>query len=76
MNYVERIYNEGKLLVRAMDQPTITIDSGNKQYECQSWINEFSNLMNKGLFSLSTTLIIPNVGVRTYKSMGFLWLRH
>ena len=72
MNNVEELYNEGKLLVRAMDQPTIRIKNGMKYYECQTWIDEFYLLMNDGLFSLSTTLIIPNIGVKNYKNVGFL----
>ena len=72
MEDVETIYNEGKLLVRAMDQPESRVSEDNHFYECYSWINEFSSLMKDGLSSLSTTLIVPNVGVRTYKNVGFL----
>lgn len=72
MDDVENIYNEGKLLIRAMDQPRIGINGQDKYYECESWINEFCGLMKDGLSSLSTTLIMPNVGVRTYKNVGFL----
>ena len=72
MDDVERIYNEGKLLVRAMDQPGLRRNQMGYYYECQSWTDEFISLMNDGLFSLSTTLIIPNVGILTYKNIGFL----
>jgi len=72
MDDVEKIYEEGKLLVRAMDRPSLRIGNDGNYYECESWINEFDNLMNDGLFSLSTTLIVPKVGVRTYKNIGFL----
>ena len=69
MDNVEKLYNDGKLLIRSMDQPILKRE---KIYECQTWIDEFNYLMNDGLFSLSTTLIIPNVGVKNYKNIGFL----
>lgn len=72
MDEVERIYNEGKLLMRAMDQPGVTVGQNGKFYECESWVNEFDFLMNDGLNSLSTTLIVPGVGVKNYKNIGFL----
>ena len=72
MDDVEKLYSENKLLVRAMDQPTIRVKKGIKYYECETWVDEFDLLMKDGLYSLSTTLIIPNVGVKNYKNMGFL----
>ena len=72
MDEVERLYNEGKLLIRAMDQPTPRIKKEISYYECRTWVDEFDSLMKEGLGSLSTTLIVPNVGVRTYKNIGFL----
>lgn len=67
-----KVYNEGKLLVRAMDAPVIRKSGDTRYFEGQTWVDEFSFLMNDGLYSLSTTLIVPNVGVRTYKNVGFL----
>lgn len=72
MDEVERLYNEGKLLIRAMDLPTPRTKSIGSFFECQTWVDEFDFLMRDELSSLSTTLIIPNVGVRTYKNVGFL----
>jgi len=72
MDDVERVYNEGKLLIRAMDGVYLSNDGDGKKYECQTWGNEFATLMNNGMNALSTTLIIPGVGVRTYKNIGFL----
>ena len=69
MDEVERIYNEGKLLMRAMDQPTL---KKGMYYECYTWVEEFYSLMNSELSSLSTTLVVPGVGVRNYKNIGFL----
>lgn len=72
MDEVEILYNEGKLLIRAMDFPTQRTKNIGSFYECQTWVDEFDFLMRDELSSLSTTLIIPNVGVRTYKNIGFL----
>ena len=72
MQDVETIYNEGKLLVRAMDFPQVQRGSEGLEYNCTDWANEFSMMMNGELNSLSSTLIIPGVGVSTYKNIGFL----
>lgn len=72
MENIESLYNEGKLLVRAMDWPQLSKGSYGLQYDCTSWANEFMLLMNESLSSASSTLIVPNVGVSTYKNIGFL----
>ncbi|NLD78809.1 MAG: hypothetical protein GX641_00520 [Mollicutes bacterium] len=72
MDLVEQIYGNGKLLVRAMDWPTLQRNGSNLEYNCTTWANEFDLLLNKKLSSASTTLIVPNVGVSTYKNIGFL----
>ncbi len=72
MNDIMTLYDNNKLLVRAMDQPSILLDMGRKYFDLSSWGYEIDSLMNEGLDSLSTTLIVPNVGVRTYKNVGFL----
>ena len=69
---VEKIYNEGKLLVRAMNFPQISRVHSELVYDCSTWANEFSMLMDGNLNSASSTLIIPGVGVSTYKNIGFL----
>ncbi len=69
MDYVNVLYNEGKLLARAMDR---LIPSRYGYYEGHSWVNEFTYMMNDGLYSASSTLIIPGVGVGLYKNLGFL----
>ena len=66
------LYNQDKLLVRAMDWPQISRGSEGLQYDCTSWANEFDMMMNKTLSSASSTLIVPGVGVSTYKNIGFL----
>ena len=72
MNDVEMICNENKLLVRAMDWPRLSNSMDGLYYDCTTWSNEFSFLMNGILSSVSSTLIVPNVGVSTYKNIGFL----
>ena len=65
-------YNEGKLIIRAVSLPTINMVDGEKRYNCSTWANEFAMMMNNEFDSVSSTLLIPNVGVRTYKNVGFL----
>ena len=72
MDAVEQIYNDNKLLVRAMDWPQLQRNGNDLVYDCTTWANEFNLLANEKLSSASTTLIVPNVGVSTYKNIGFL----
>lgn len=72
MSKVEELYNAGKLLVRAMDFPQLKKGEDGLEYDCTTWANEFCMLTNGMLSSASTTLIVPNVGVSTYKNIGFL----
>ena len=72
MDKIERIYNDGKVLVRAMDFPQLQRGNNGLEYDCTTWANEFCMLMNGSLTSASSTLIIPNIGVPTYKNIGFL----
>ena len=69
MDNVDKLYNEGKLLARAMDR---CIPSRYGYYEGHSWANEFTFMMNDGLYSASSTLLIPGVGISVYKNIGFL----
>lgn len=69
MDIVEKIYDDGKLLLRTMDHPRLM---GEKYYECKTWVDEFNRLKSSGIDSLSTTLVVPGVGVRTYKNIGYL----
>ena len=66
------LYNQDKLLVRAMDWPQISRGTNGLQYDCTSWANEFDMMMNSMLSSASSTLLVPGVGVSTYKNIGFL----
>ena len=72
MDDIKTLYNEGKLLVRAMDWPQLKNGINGLEYDCTTWANEFCMLMNEGLSSVSSTLIVPDIGVSTYKNIGFL----
>lgn len=66
------LYEENKLLVRAMDWPQLSRGEEGIQYDCTTFANEFCMLMRGSLYSASSTLIIPEVGIHTYKNIGFL----
>jgi hypothetical protein len=72
MNYIIDRYNEDKLLIRAVDLPPLHKVNDEIKYDCSIWANEFAMIMNDDFESVSSTLLIPNVGVRTYKNVGFL----
>ena len=72
MSYVEDKYNEGKLIIRAVDLPQLHRVNDEIKYDCAIWANEFAMIMNNEFESVSSTLLIPNVGVKTYKNVGFL----
>lgn len=72
MCYITDKYNEGKLIIRAVDLPQLHKVNGEIKYDCSIWANEFAMIMNDDFESVSSTLLIPNVGVRTYKNVGFL----
>ena len=72
MDDIQTLYNNEKLLVRAMDWPQLKNGINGLEYDCTTWANEFCLLMNECLSSASSTLIVPDVGISTYKSVGFL----
>lgn len=72
MDEVISLYTEGKLLLRAMDLPHLKNGINGLEYDCTTWANEFCMLMNGTLSSASSTLIVSDVGVSTYKNIGFL----
>ena len=72
MDKVKDIYNNKKLLVRAMDYPNLQKGPDGLEYDCSIWANEFCMLKNGTFSSVSTTLIVPDVGVMIYKNIGFL----
>ena len=72
MDEVIELYNKKKLIVRATDVPERYAIRGKLKYNCSTWANEFAQMMNDDFDSVSCTLLIPGVGVRTYKDVGFL----
>ena len=72
MSYVLDKYNGGKLIIRAVDLPQLHKSNGEIKYDCSIWANEFAMMMKDEFESVSSTLLIPNVGVKTYKNVGFL----
>lgn len=72
MDDVFQIYKDNKLLVRAMDNPGLQRIENDFAYDCTTWTDEFNFMKTGTLSSASTTLIIPNIGVATYKNIGFL----
>ena len=72
MDNVENLYYDGKLLARGMEMPMLCNGVDKPQYDCTTWANEFNYLMNGTYSSASSTLLVPGVGVRTYKGIGFL----
>ena len=72
MDEVKDIFDNKKLLVRAMDYPGLHRGPDGLEYDCSIWANEFCMLKNGTFSSVSTTLIVPGVGVMPYKNIGFL----
>lgn len=67
---VTQLFNEDKLLVRAMDSPRIY---RNGQVNFGPWDSELDQLTASGnIPHLSTTLLVRECAVRTYKPIGFL----
>lgn len=72
MDYVLNLYNNNNLIARAMDLPNLRRANDNTVFDCSTWINEFE-LMERNMFtSVSSTLLVPNVPVKTYKNVGYL----
>lgn len=72
MDYVTSVFNNNHLLARAMDFPFLRRINDQIVYDFSTWANEIEFANNDGLYSLSTTLILPNESIPTYKSIGFL----
>ena len=67
MDNVIKLYNENKLLIRAMDLPILSKNNDSLYYDCTTWIEEFELLVTNILSSISTTLIVPNIGIKNIK---------
>ncbi len=71
---VINLFNQGKLLARAMEYPSIHRNYGTKDvsYDFSIWADECEEAKKEGLKSLSTTLLVSGEPIPTYKSIGFL----
>jgi hypothetical protein len=73
MNLVTDAFNSDNLALRAIDFPRIVRGNDGFIFDCTEIANEFDMLMsNKGMSSVSATLLIQGEHVATYKSIGFL----
>ena len=68
------LFEQGKILARAMETPSIYRNSGTKDisYDFSVWADEYEIAKKEGLSSLSTTLLVSGESIPTYKAMGFL----
>lgn len=69
---VNFIYNSGNLLIRAVDLPRTHLIDGKFSIDCSVWANEFAMMSNNNFYSVSSTLLIPDVPIQTYKNVGYL----
>lgn len=70
---ISKLFNDNRLLARAMDIPYYFKDDNDIiTYDFSNWLNEFI-LAKKatGITSVSTTLILPNLHIPTYKNIGY-----
>lgn len=67
------IFNSDNLIIRAVDNPTLTREDGKVLYDCSTIAQEFEMMMSdSGMNSVSSTLLIPGEHVSTYKAIGYL----
>jgi hypothetical protein len=69
---IEELFNEDKMLVRAMDEPFLRRNDSSLFYDFSVWAEEADIAKNDRLTSLSSTLLVPGEKIPTYKNMGFL----
>lgn len=69
---IEELFNEDKMLVRAMDEPFLRRNDNSLFYDFSVWAEEADIAKNDRLTSLSSTLLVPGEKIPTYKNMGFL----
>lgn len=71
---VQQLFEKGKLLARAMENPNLQKDfyTNEFSYDFSVWANEYEIAKQEGLGSLSTTLLVPDEKIPTYKAIGFL----
>lgn len=67
-----KMFNQDKLLVRAMDNPYLTRSKDGMVYDYTTWAEEIDIARNDKLTCLSSTLLVAGEKIPTYKSLGFI----
>lgn len=73
-NDIINIFERKKLLARAMENPSIYRNSKTKEiyYDFSDLVAEINEAKTEGKDSASTTLLLPNAEIPTYRDFGFL----
>lgn len=68
------LFKQGKLLARAMENPSYTknYETGKYDLDFSVWATEYEIAKQEGLISLSTTLLVSDESIPTYKAIGYL----
>lgn len=71
---VVNLFEQGKILARAMENPSLhrNYETEGFSYDFSIWANEYEEAEREGLGSLSTTLLVAEESIPTYKAIGFL----
>lgn len=71
---VKNLFKQGKILARAMEDPSLhkNYETGEFSYDFSIWADEYEEAKQEGLGSVSTTLLVPEASIPTYKATGFL----
>jgi len=69
---VQELFAKDKLLARAMDTPGLEKKGDQYASDFSIWAVEVDTAKNEGLTALSTTLLVPDEKIPTYKNIGFL----
>lgn len=67
------VFDSSNLIIRAVDNPRLSRENGRIIYDCSTLAQEFEMMLSEGgMSSVSSTLLIPNEHVSTYKAIGYL----
>ena len=67
------VFNLDNLIIRAVDNPNLVRHCEEVIYDCSTIAQEFEMMMSdKGISSVSSTLLVPGEHVCTYKAVGYL----
>ena len=71
-NKVLKLFNDSKLLVRAMDLPQLIKYNNDLMYDFTVWAEEIDIAKNDKLTCISSTLLVADEQIHTYKGLGFI----